>query len=93
MRVNPDFGVRLGQGLVAANQVARFLGDHNGGRVCIATDDRGHDRCVNYTQNVDSVYASLFVHHTVATDTHSTRSNRVITCFHYLSHERVYFGI
>src|SRR3954469_2051640 len=93
LRVNPDLCVRFRQGRFAPNQIARLLRDHDGGRVCVATDDRRHDGCIDDAQAVDPMDTTVFVNHGIGTNAHSTRSNRVVTSFHSLPDEGIDFGI
>ena len=65
---------------VRADQIGGFLGDHDGRGICVAADQRRHDRCVGHAQTGDTPHAQLGIDHChrIALRPHLAGSYRVI---------------
>ena len=65
---------RLGCGR-REDELGRLLADHDGGRVGVAADDHGHDRCIGDPEPGDAVDPEPFVHHRHRVRAHAAGAN------------------
>jgi hypothetical protein len=81
---------RLGwrQWLLSADQIGGALRDHDGGRVGVATDDRGHDRGIDHSQAVDAMHPQRVVDRGghIARHAHLAGADRVIANLECVPH-------
>jgi hypothetical protein len=77
----------------ATDHVDCFFSDHDSGRVGVATDEGRHNRRVDDAQGLQTAYAKLRIHYSVAIHTHTAGPDRVIDGIGPLSKHRTYFFV
>src|SRR5579863_762199 len=64
--------------LPAPDQIRGPLGDHDGGGIGVAADNRGHDGSIHDPQAIDAAHAEPRIHYSRSVTTHLARSDRVV---------------